>query len=424
MNKFTGALVLSQALFWSYPQISYGQEVADAAPVDQSVLAAFVENVWSRHPKIEEAQARAEAAQARQKAASRWRYNPEFEYEMEDKEGAPETQLFGVGQEIDWSGKSRASGKVAQYQYRAVEAMGDRTRQEVTLDLLTALVEYQAASEIASLFGERALLMTRFSDIATQGFQAGDIDEGELNLARLALSETLILQAEADAELAADQRALDLAAGYPVAGMLRSPIMPSRFPKIVVEMDQLDALITKLPDIRILRNELDASQAEIKRARLDQLPDPRVSVRGGQDEGDDFLGVSVSIPINVFNTYQAEVNAAKHDAVAADRVYYNAIYAAKPSLLASKRRYDVTLKAWQAWQRDGNPALSKQIKTLNLKYSAGDLNATDYLVQIEQALDIEVTAAELRQKTWQAWFDWLAASGRATQWVQALGEQR
>jgi cobalt-zinc-cadmium efflux system outer membrane protein len=44
----------------------------------------------------------------------------------------------------------------------------------------------------------------------------------------------------------------------------------------------------------------------------------------------------------------------------------------------------------------------------NDKFKAGDINATDYLVQVEQTLDSEIAAKDLHAKAWEAWFNWLS----------------
>ncbi len=55
-------------------------------------------------------------------------------------------------------------------------------------------------------------------------------------------------------------------------------------------------------------------------------------------------------------------------------------------------------------------------------WQAGELNTTDYLVQLKQALDTEVSATEQRGRMWRAWADWLAASGQADQWLNLAGD--
>jgi cobalt-zinc-cadmium efflux system outer membrane protein len=385
-------------------------------------LSKFIQDAWLSNPRIEESQARVEAAHARQKAASKWLRNPEIEFEQEEVEGEERSKIFGISQEIDLSGKSIAKGKVAKFEYQSEVATHDLTVQKVTLSILKALIGNKSQREVAKLFQRRAELMTRFSDLAEKKNRAGDIGGSELNLARLALSETLILQAEALSALSQSEQDLKAAIGFHFQHMSDLPDLPDEFPAARLDEAAIDKTIMHLPSIRVLRNELDASRAAITSARLKKLPDPTVSVRSGKDGGRDIVGLSVSMPLNIFNPFRAEVKAAKYDAMAQDRAFYGALYAAKPTLIASKRRYEVTLEAWKAWQETGANALTDQIVALDLKYSVGDLSATDYLVQVEQALDVEITALELQLKTWQAWFEWLAASGSAVEWIRELGE--
>jgi cobalt-zinc-cadmium efflux system outer membrane protein len=38
-------------------------------------------------------------------------------------------------------------------------------------------------------------------------------------------------------------------------------------------------------------------------------------------------------------------------------------------------------------------------------------------VQLKQSLDTALAAVALESQTWQAWFDYLAAAGRLTEWI-------
>jgi outer membrane protein, heavy metal efflux system len=420
-------IVLCVVISGFTPLFAQAQDISSeqtSIPSGKTELSTFIQLAWQSNPKIEESQARVEAARARQKAASRWLRNPEIEFEQEDVEGEELTQTFGLSQEIDLTGKSFASGKVAKFEYRAVEATHDLVLQDVTLSILEALIDSQTQRESAGLYKRRTELMTRFVGLATQKREAGDIGESELNLAKLALAETLMGQAESLSGLARSERDLQAAIGYPIASPADLPGLPQQMPVALLDTYALDDTIMDLPSLRVLRNELDASRAAITSARLKKLPDPTISVRGGTEAGQDIVGLSVSFPLNVLNPFRAEVDAAKHDATAQDRAFYGALYAAKPALLASKQRYDVTLAAWEAWNSTGAGAISNQIESLDLKYAVGELSATDYLVQVEQVLNIEITALELRFKTWQAWFEWLSASGGTVNWVIELGEEK
>jgi cobalt-zinc-cadmium efflux system outer membrane protein len=61
---------------------------------------------------------------------------------------------------------------------------------------------------------------------------------------------------------------------------------------------------------------------------------------------------------------------------------------------------------------------------LDRLWQAGELNTTDYLVQLKQALGTEASAIDQRGRMWQAWATWLAASGQADQWLNLAGETR
>lgn len=405
-----------------------GKAPGDRTPIgpvsdQRPELGAFMQSLWEHSPKIEEARARAESAQARQRAASKWLYNPELEFELEDKDGEDKTRLFGLSQGIDLSGKSRASGRVAEFDYKAVLAERDAVQQDVTLDVLRSLVENRTAKSIAALFDQRVELMTRFTVLAAKGLRAGDIDTGEMNLARLALSETLIRQAEVQASMTESRQRLEELLGFGLARNVALPELPVEFPKLSWNAGSLDETVMQLSEIRALRNRLDSSIAAIKRARLDRRPDPTISVRGGQEEGTDMVGLSVSVPLNIFNTYGAEVVAAEQDSRAEEKAFHSASNAAKAGLQASHQRYELSVNAWRVWETDGAQALSSQIETLDRKYAVGDLSATDYLVQVEQALDTEIAALELRRSVWLSWFDWLAASGKVVEWISDFEEK-
>ena len=51
---------------------------------------------------------------------------------------------------------------------------------------------------------------------------------------------------------------------------------------------------------------------------------------------------------------------------------------------------------------------------LDRLWQAGELNTTDYLVQLKQALDTEVSAIEQHGRMWRAWSAWLAPPVRPT----------
>ncbi len=405
---------------------SYAEEKSLGIPASMKIfvqdastaqIASFVQHIWQESPLSQEAEAKLNAARAQSEADSKWLYNPVIEFEGEDKDGADKTKLIGVSQTIDWSGKFLAAGEVAKYELQAAAAERDNARQTIAVNVLSALADYQAAKEILALSSERTKLMERFSELAGKRFKAGDIDQSEFNLAQLAFSEALIQNADAETALGDSKMALESSIGFSVNDMSVLPALSDTLPNIAMSGENVEEVIGNLPAIRMLQARGEALRSAISRARRERIPDPTVSLKGGSSEGDNVIGMSVSIPLNVFNTYGSEVDVAKYKTTAQQKSLQSVFQSAKSRLMSSQRSYELSARAWSVWKKNGARALEQQIDTLDRKFKVGDLSATDYLVQVQQTLDTEIAAKELHSKAWKSWFAWLGASGNIEQWL-------
>ncbi len=381
-------------------------------------IAAFIKRIWLESPLMLEANAKLQAARNQARADSKWLYNPEVEFTVEDNEGADKTKLVGISQTIDWNGKARAAGRVARFELQGAIAEHDETRQNVAVDLLTALAEYRASKEVLILSAERTRLMERFAALEARRFKAGDIDQSEYNMAQLAFSEALIQHADAESTLGEKRLALDSAIGFSANKMMALPALPGRLPKLSKNGRSADELVARLPAIRMRQSRNSALRASITRAQRDRFADPTLTLTGGKDTGARLIGVSVSIPFNVFNSYKAEVDVAKYRSASEAQSLQSAYYIAKSRLNSSRRKYELTSRAWSAWNSRGSRALEDQVDTLDKKFKVGELSATEYLVQIQQTLNTRIAAEELYSKTWNAWFEWIKVSGSVEQWLQ------
>ena len=73
--------------------------------------------------------------------------------------------------------------------------------------------------------------------------------------------------------------------------------------------------------------------------------------------------------------------------------------------------------SWLAWQRSRAANAVDRAALLQRLWDAGEIGTTDYLVQLKQSLDTELTATGLRARAWEAFADWLAASGGLDRWL-------
>ncbi|MFZ0257108.1 MAG: TolC family protein [Gammaproteobacteria bacterium] len=381
-----------------------------AAPA--ASLVTLVEQLLSNHPQVQAARASLEAARARTRAAGKPLFNPEFELDAES--AADQTTFLGVSQTIDWADKRSARIQATANEQAAARAALTNARQAVAVACLTALGDYHTAVALEALGRQRVELMQRFATLTEQRRRAGDISQVELDLARLSSIDASLQRVQAVTALAAAKQAL-----VAVVGEARPtwPALAEHLPAIDPGALDVDETVQALPALRAQQAELAATRATIVLRQRERRPDPTIALRGGHEDTEPLVGVTVSVPLFMRNSFRAEVAAAHADTLAVEQRLHDLYRTARARLLVSAESYQQTRRAWQQWQRIGESTLERQIRLLQRTWQAGELNTTEYLVQLTQALGTRETAIELRGQFWQAWFDWLAATGRIETWL-------
>ena len=192
-----------------------GEGGATVAPADPA-LRQFVQAVVHANPRVKAARAALEARRSDRDAASRPLYNPEINA---DFERTHENRYWvGIGYAIDWGGKGRARTAVAESERRVAEAAVTHVRRGVTIDLLNGLAAHRTGAERDSLAARRQELMHDFAALSQRRFETGDVNQVELDLARLASVDARIKRATAAAALAEARQAVrGLAPDLPVS---------------------------------------------------------------------------------------------------------------------------------------------------------------------------------------------------------------
>lgn len=391
--------------------------VAAPPPLDDKAPPALrdaVRDVWNRNPAVRAADARLDAAQAHTQAAGRPIYNPDLELTAENAD--VDTRSVGLSQTIDWSGKRRARETAATAEQRAANAERDEVRQRVALEWLRGFAAYQSARERATAGAQRADLLAQFAALADRRFRAGDIPVLERDLATLALQEARAQQAELAAEQAKARQLLSAVGGNSAT----LPPLPDALPA-TADSTFTTAQLTDLPTVRRAQAEVEAAQARITVAERDRRADPTISLTGGQvTDGpyrDRLIGVTVRLPLFVRNSYSAEVSAARSSADAADANQRDVLLRAGADAEAASTSFNALRDAWLAWQQSRAPSAAERAALLQKLWEAGEISAAEYLVQLKQSVDTELSAMSLRARVWDAWADWLAASGGLAAWL-------
>ena len=392
------------------PSVSSG---LDIAVVDDASLTNLVRAALAEHPQVLAAESGVDAGQALEQAASRPVFNPELDVDFESSDTSD--RVIGLSQTLDIGRQRGARRAVARGELNVAEHELAAARQELTVELLSALADYGTARELDALGVLRLDLMQRFADVAQQRQEAGDLTQVDLNVANLARSQARIERASASAALAEADQALRALA--PRANVGNWPGLPTELPAVRIGGSDLDALVDAVPAVRIQRDQLAVADAAVTLRERERRASPTLSIVGGEEEDESLVGLSVSVPLNVRNRFLYEVSAARASKLQTERELDNIILRARARLQAATQRYVLTREAWREWLETGAPNLAEQTELLERLWRAGELDLTDYLVQLDQTLDTQASALELQRELWLAWFEWLAAAGGVGVWL-------
>ncbi|MEN8129392.1 MAG: TolC family protein [Pseudomonadota bacterium] len=375
-------------------------------------LSRLIEDLLDNHPRVATARAAVDAARAGERAAGKPLFNPELELDAETAE--TDSFSLGLSQTIDWADKRSAQASVARFERDASEAQLEQLEQSLTIEVLMALSNAKSAQDLHQLAQRRLQIMDRFSELAERRRRAGDLGQVELDLARLAAAQARFEQAQTAASLIEAQQSVAAVIGESRSDL---PVMTTALPALALDHSNLDSLLEKLPQLRVLRNRIAANRAMVQLHTRKRRPDPTFGFRGGREESDTLLGISISVPLHVRNDLQAEVEAANAELIKVQQEGQDTYRQAKARLKSTAERYRLMHSAWGHWEQTGQVSLEHQIDLLQRIWQAGEIDTTDYLVQLKQTLDTRSSALELRAQFWRAWFDWLAASGQVDGWL-------
>ena len=403
------ALLLSAAAF---------AQGGNSAPVARApeALRIAVASAWQQHPALRATDARLAVAQARLQAARQPLYNPSLDLGYE-REGADRTNTFGLSMPLDLNGKRRVRVDAASSQVAQSGVEAQVSRRNFVRDWLAGWAQWQAASARVGVGERRLQMLGRFQDLARTQFAAGDISGLERDLAQLSRAEAQAEQAGLIAERAQAEAALRALGSEPATVAAIQPegmVLP-------VAVD-ITARVDDLPDVQAGYAAAAAAAREVEVAKRNRLGDPVVGLSSGRlrlpgGASDSVVGVTVSIPLNVRNTYSAEVVAAQAeaDAARADADQLRLVLASNQTRAVES--YAAARAAWQTWQDNRGTDVERRASLLERSWREGELSTTDYLLQLNQTLDTQQAGVALQAQVWKTYVDYLDAAGQLERWV-------
>ena len=375
-------------------------------------LPEFMQRVWQDNPSIQAFEFALQAAKSRMEAADQPIHNPEVDVEVARTD--VNALSVGVNQAIDWGNKRAASTSKANAEVKLAQAELQNKRLTVATEVLTALIQLQSVERRQSLARQRLALMEDFISDSNKRQHAGDIGSQDVALASVALSEAKMQFANTAAQYAKYLTQLQVATEIFIT---QWPVMEKEPPPLA-SLLVANAYLAKLPAINILKAKLLASRSNINLSKSEQKPDPSFGLRGGMEGEEVLVGINFSMPLFIRNNYRAEIEVANQEVLQIERLLLSATRRAEAQLSGSHKRYRITYDAWQLWKQTGLNSLNEQMKLINTLWKSGEMNTSEYLIQAKQNVDAQETAVELSSHMWEAWIEWLVASGQIEQWIK------
>jgi outer membrane protein, heavy metal efflux system len=383
----------------------------DLAPAE---LRQALNAAWSSLPSTRAAQSRLDAAVARAEAAAKPLYNPELELSRED-DGETRTTA-GVNLMLDLSGKRRARAAVGQSELTLAQNEYRLHRAEFTRNWLDAWAIWQASERQLALSAQHLELSQRFASLAERQFNVGDISRLEKDLAVLARDEAQADYASAQVEVADAQERFAIVGGTATVAARFPSATALPVPTGVLGPDQLIAL----PEWQIGLAARDTAANRAVVARRDRRLDPTLGLLGGRREdgllSDRIVGLSLTIPLPIRNTYRAELTAALADADAASADSEQLQLALTARAERARASYIAVRGAWLGWQKN-EVRVAERAALLERLRQAGELSTADTLVQLKQTLDTAQAGHALEGRAWQSFVDYLFATGQLDRWT-------
>jgi cobalt-zinc-cadmium efflux system outer membrane protein len=377
-------------------------------------LRSALRDIWDSSPDLQAAQADRAAARARAEAAAQPLYNPSLALDAENAD--VDRRTAGISLPLDLSGKRRARTEQGEAERRASENDYALRRRDIAARWLKAWSTAALAARQSELGRRRLALMQRLDDLAARRLKVGDISSPERDLAGLALGEAQMQQAALAGNEAAARATLVAISGDHASQL---PALPASLPPASETWTPRPA--AQWPELMQARAEQASAEAGVHVARRARIPDPTVSLTGGQVRNgalsDRVVGLSVSIPLPVLNSGGAEVAAAQAEADAAVAKVRSRQFALDAHLAETRARYDALHAAAGSFHDGRAAAFDERTALLEKLWRAGEIGTSDYLVQLKQSLDTALSGLQLESQAWQAWFDYLTAAGRLTDWI-------
>ncbi|WP_027858166.1 TolC family protein [Marinobacterium jannaschii] len=367
-------------------------------------------SLLSEHPRWRQQEQNVYAVEADLDAAQQPIYNPELSLSYEDADTA--AYQVGVSQTIDRSDKRAINTRIAETRLEKQRLIKRQENNRLIADTLRAMAELDSSNQQLVLETRNLALMQSLVEQAEKQYQAGDINQSDLKLVRLSVSNSILSQTEANNRHAKAEATITELLGQ---GGLQMAVHDLSFqPPSAAD---INAILPRVLDVRLAKLDSQLSQLDIKRAASLSKADPTIGFSLGDDDGNATAAVTFTVPLNIRNSYSAEQRAsAFRNNQSTERL--NQVLRASQTLLEMlQTQLQILDRGNRQSKQDSETEINAFSALMNRMLQLGEITTRDYLQNLQQRNEAIASAIELNARYQQAGIDWLEASDQLFSWL-------
>jgi len=323
------------------------------------------------------------------------------------------TLSVGVSQEFLTAGKRGKRLQVAGKEMESFDRQVDNSGRLLIEEVKTTFYNFLLAGKKVELAERSIALNSQLLEITRQRFEAGDIPELEVNLARVEAARSEGRKAEAERELFPAKARLLLLMGLPQDETARfsGSLETEPFTRTVGELK--GQALAKRADLKALEADKSKGDAEVALARAERISNVTLGVGyqrensaievAGEDikSHDNLIGLKVSIPIPLFDRNQAGIREAKARKGSAESRYAFTRLTIEREVESAFSRLTAAEKSLSIYTRDILPQLEENLKLVQEAYRLGEVGILTVIEEQKKFFEVNdgyLTALYNRQE--------------------------
>ncbi|USD36164.1 TolC family protein [Ferrimonas sp. SCSIO 43195] len=335
-------------------------------------------------------------------------YNPELALDVENigSDSSDEDYTLSVAQAVDWADKRGYRTRLAQLNALKAQADYQQLRNDTLASLLSAWVSLRQAQQLDQYATEQQQRTQSMLALADKMVRVGELAPLDKQLLTLELARVSGSRADARQALISAESQLTLFGGDPALAL-----PPFRFPLPSTEVNQ------QLPALKGQYQAVLAAKAGFSLARQEAKADPTVSVGAVTNGDDNSVQLGISMPLNIRNRYQGEINEANQGVIVAEQQYLARSRALEIDLESLSRRYGAVADSLSRWQQLTQDSLDSSHELLQRLWRGGEMPTSQYLQSQQQLTDTWATGAMLEAQQTNLWLEMMASRGELESWL-------